>query len=48
VGGWIDLVSNGAGTTLILSVPLRPGAGAGSAGARAGGADEDSSDWGSP
>jgi len=36
VGGWVDLSSNAAGTTLIMSVPLERGE-----------AGEDSDDWGS-
>ena len=36
VGGWVDLSSNAAGTTLIMSVPLERGA-----------AGKDSDDWGS-
>jgi signal transduction histidine kinase len=48
VGGWIDLVSHGSGTTLILSVPLHSAAEAPASGRDAGGAGEDSSEWGTP
>jgi signal transduction histidine kinase len=42
VGGWVDLSSGPAGTTLILSVPLGPGPGG--AGARAGGDNAEDDD----
>ena len=45
VGGWVDLSSSAAGTSLILSVPLREGAGDGPALAAADADDAEDSAW---
>ena len=47
VGGWVDLSSRpGVGTTLILSVPLEPGAADGHSGFEDSGGEHDPSAWG--
>jgi signal transduction histidine kinase len=48
VGGWIDLVSNASGTTLILSVPLVSPPAGGADGPPDDDSNHDPSGWGSP